>query len=154
MKKEPVTIIKETAEELLKNLKAEAQIEITEDKENQVYYLQVKTLDPGILIGYHGETLEALQLILSLMVFKKLESWMRIIINVGDYREKREDQLRRLALSISQKVKFTNEAQVVPNLSSSERRIIHLALADDPEVVSESEGEGEERKLVIKPRNR
>lgn len=153
MKKEPITTIEQTAKNLLKNLKIVGQIEIIEDKENQVYNIQIQTNDSGFLIGYHGETLEAFQLILSLIVYKKLGSWARLIINVGDYREKREEQLKRLALNIAQKVKFTTEAQVIPSLSSGERRIIHLALVNDPDVVSESEGEGEERKLIIKPRH-
>jgi spoIIIJ-associated protein len=153
MKKEPITTIEQAAKALLENLKIVGQIEVVEDKENQVYNLQIQTNDSGFLIGYHGETLEAFQLILSLIVYKKLGSWARLMINVGDYREKREEQLKRLALNIAQKVKFTAEAQVIPSLSSAERRIIHLALVNDPDVVSESEGEGEERKLIIKPRH-
>jgi len=151
MEKDEKTI-KVLAEELLDQILIKGEVEVVYDKENNLYAVQIKTEDSGFLIGYHGETLAAFQLILSLMVYKKLEAWVKLTVNVGDYREKREDQLTRLALSIAQKVSFTKEAQVVPHLSSFERRIIHLALTDRPDVCTESEGEGEERILVVKPK--
>jgi len=96
--------------------------------------------------------LAAFQLILSLVINKKLETWTRILVNVNDYRQKREESLKMVALNAAQKVKFSNEAAVLTNLSPSERRIIHLTLADHPDVESLSEGQGQERRLVIKPR--
>jgi len=147
-----VKTIKTLAEQLLKQILIKGEVEVIEDKENNLYAVQIKTDDSGFLIGYHGETLAAFQLILSLMIYRKFEEWVKLTVNVGDYREKREDQLTRLALNIAQKVSFTKEAQVIPHLSSFERRIIHLALADRPDVTTESEGEGEERVLVVKPK--
>lgn len=150
--KEETELIKQLASELLEKLLIKGTVEVSGDEENQVVNLQVETEDSGYLIGYHGETLEAFQLILSLMVYKKLAAWKRLVVNVGNYRQDRQEQLKKLALNVAQKVKFSGESQVIPNLSPSERRMVHLALADHADVFSESEGEGEERRLVIKPK--
>lgn len=142
--------IKKLTEELLEQLLIKGTVEVAEDSQSQIFNIQIETEDSGYLIGFHGDTLAAFQLILSLMLFKKVGSWVKILVNVGDYRERRQEQLKRLALNLAQKVKFSGESQVVPDLSASERRMVHLALADHPDVFTESEGEGDERRLVIK----
>jgi spoIIIJ-associated protein len=144
--------IKILAEELLHQLLIKGEIVVNFDETGAIFKVKIETEDSGFLIGYHGETLAAFQLILSLMVYRKTDEWVKLAVNVGDYREKREDQLTRLALSVAQKVSFTKEAQAIPRLSAGERRIIHMALAERPDVFSESEGEGDERILVIKPK--
>lgn len=143
-------LIKETGEELLKNLKIEADIKV-EEKEG-IYQVQIETPDSGILIGYHGETLMSFQLILSLMIYKKTGSWVRLAVNIGDYRERREEILRQMAQQAAEKVAASDEPIVYFSLPSFERRIIHLALADHPQVTTISEGEGKERRLIIKKR--
>jgi len=143
---------KEITEQLLKLLLLEAKVEVKEDKENNAINVAIETEEPGILIGYHGETLSSLQLMLGIMVSKKINEWVRVVVNVGDYREKREEVLKRMALSAAQKAKFSQEAVTLPPLSGNERRIIHLVLTDNPDVITESEGEGEERRVVVKPK--
>ncbi|MCL5095614.1 MAG: KH domain-containing protein [Patescibacteria group bacterium] len=150
MTEENLKIIKTEAQKLLEYLMVEATIEVSEKED--VYEVQIETEDTGILIGYHGETLTSLQLILSLILYKRLGSWLRLIVNVGDWRQKREEVLKQMALSAAERVIATDEAMVLPNLSSFERRIVHLILADHPKVTSSSEGEGVERKLIIKPK--
>lgn len=145
-------ITKEVAQELLKLLLLDVKVEVAEDKENNAINVDIETEEPGILIGYHGETLSSLQLMLGIMVSKKLNEWVRVVVNVGDYREKREEVLKGMALSAAQKAKFSQEPVTLPPLNGNERRIIHLALADNPDVTSESEGEGEERRVVVKPK--
>ncbi len=143
-------LIQKTSEEFLKQLGVSAEIK-TEEKDG-AFEVQVETADTGILIGYHGETLASLQLILALMIYKKTGGWLRIMVNVGDWRQRREETLRQMALSTAERVVTTGEAVTLPDLSSFERRIVHLALTDHAKVVTESEGEGEERKLTIKPK--
>jgi len=143
-------LIKKNTEELLEKLGIEAEIEVEEKEEG--CHIQIETADTGILIGYHGETLASLQLILSLMVYKKTGAWSRLVVNVGDWRQRREEVLRQMALGAAEKVIATGEVATLPFLSSFERRIIHLTLADHPQVETISEGEGEERKLIIKPK--
>ena len=145
-------IVEKEAKKLLALLKVKAELAVSEDKENEAIAVQLTTDEPGILIGYHGETLSSFQLILSLIVNQKLEAWTRILVNVNDYRQKREESLKMIALNAAQKVKFSGEDVVLTNLSPAERRIIHLSLADHPDVTSVSEGQGTERRLVVKPR--
>jgi len=143
-------LILETAEELLKQLQVEAKVSVEE--KDEAFNVQIETEDTGILIGYHGETLSSFQLILALMIYKKIGQWTKIIVNVGDWRQRREEALQQMALSSAEKVVTTGEAVVLPDLSSFERRAIHMALADHPKVTTVSEGEGNERKLIIKPK--
>ncbi len=151
MKKTEETIKKTTAK-LLQLLEIEKpKISLKED-EDGVFHLAIETKDSGILIGYHGENIYALQLILGLVVYKKLGQWQRIVVDVGDWREKREEQLRRMALAAAQRVKFSGESVVMPHLNSAERRIVHFALSENPDVTTRSEGEGRERKLVVEPK--
>lgn len=149
MGKDIIKIVETTTKKLLKHLGVEAKTKVGQDKEG-VVHVQLETEEPGILIGYHGETLSSFQLILAMMVYRQTGEWVRILVNVGDYRERRRESLERMALSAAQKVKFSGEEYALPSMTPAERRIIHLTLADDPEITTESEGEGRNRRVVIK----
>jgi len=119
-------------------------------KEEELAVIHLKSEEPGVLIGYHGQALEAIQQIITLMAFKKFSQWVRILVDVEDYREKRKEALERMAQSAAQKVKLSGQNENFPPMSSFERRIIHLALADHPDVETVSEGEGNQRHIIIK----
>jgi len=104
------------------------------------------------LIGRRGENLRAIQFVLNLMLNKQLRRRLRVNLDVDGYRTRREDLLRGMAERFAQRVRTTHEAMQLETMPPNERRIIHLVLADDPDVVSESVGEGESRRVVIKPR--
>jgi spoIIIJ-associated protein len=156
MKKKDLTIIKKTSEELLKKLGfPEAGITVDLDEEDRIQLqIEVSKEDSGLLIGYHGETIYSLQTIISYIIAKKLGEWTPILVNIGDYREKRQEALKNMALNASQRVKEQNQPITLPQLNSSERRIIHMVLADDSEVETFSEGEGRQRRLTIEPAKR
>src|SRR3972149_10417795 len=82
----------------------------------------------GIYIGHHGEGLTALQLLLSLMISQRTGIWYRVSVNINDYQERREDSLKNLAESAAEKAISLNQEVVLGNLSSYERRIVHLHL--------------------------
>jgi len=145
--------IEKEALNLIVDLGVEAAVEASFDEESGVINLQIESPQPAILIGFHGETLHALQLIFSFLVHQILGEWFKVWVNVGDYRQKREEQLKKLALNLAMKAKFSGETQTVTGLSAAERRIIHLTLAEHPDVFSESEGEGRQRIITIKPKN-
>lgn len=151
MKNENIKIIQEAAEELLKQIKIDGKIKVSE--KDEAFTVKIETEDSDILIGFHGETLSGFQLILSLILYKQTGSWLKILVDAGGYREKQEEILRQTAFSAAQKVVSTGQPAELYELSSFERRIIHLALVDHPQVASVSEGEGRERKLVIKLKN-
>jgi spoIIIJ-associated protein len=143
------------AKKLLKLMGSGAEVVVEEDKENAAYVVDIKTEEEkGLLIGRHGETLISLQTILGLMVKNELGEWKRLVVNIGDWRERQEEQLRKLAQEVAERAKQTQEPQPLYNLNASQRRIIHLELAQDPEVETESTGEGVERYLVVKPKNK
>lgn len=150
MEKKDLAIIKKTAEKLFKMLQIKG--EITVDEADEGASVVLSTEDSGIVIGHHGETLEALQLILSLVAAKELGKFIRVSLEVGDYRKSREEYLRSLAASSKEKVIASGVEVTLPMLKSWERRVIHLMFQDDEDVTSESVGEGKERVLVVKPR--
>lgn len=150
--KETEALIKETALKILELLEIATPKITLEKDEGDVYHLTIESKDSGILIGYHGENIYALQLILGLIVYQKGGSWQRIVIDVGDWRAKREEQLKRMALGVAQRVKFSGETVTMPFLNAAERRIIHLALAESPDVETYSEGQGKDRRLVVIPK--
>ena len=145
---EKTKLFKKIVEDLLKELKLKVEAEVTQDED--LVSIQLKTDEPGILIGYHGQTLAALQLIIALMGFRELKEWTRVILNVGDYRQKRKEVLERMAEMISQKVISLGESQELPPMPPIERRIVHLFLAENDKVESFSEGEGRDRHVVVK----
>lgn len=149
-KKENKTI-KETAEELFKLLGIEGGFEISEGEE--AIEINLDTQDSGIVIGYHGDTLESLQLVLSLCFAKQTGEFKRVSVEVGEYKKKREEWLKNLALETKEKVLSENKEVYLSDLKSWERRVVHLLLQDDQEVISESIGEGKDRVLVVKPKN-
>ncbi|MGA2911784.1 MAG: R3H domain-containing nucleic acid-binding protein [Candidatus Levyibacteriota bacterium] len=132
------------------SLGVDTKMEIAEDEETIAVTLE--TEDTGMLIGYHGETLEALQLILSLLLAKQNGEFKRVSIEVGDYKKNRTEWLERLALDAKERALAQGKEVYLSDLKSWERRVVHLLLQDDKEVVSESSGEGKDRVLVIKPK--
>lgn len=146
-----IEAIKGIIQDLLNHLEVKATILVSEGEENSVA-IQLETDQPGVLIGYHGETLSAIQLIVSMIVYRKFSEWTRILVNVGDYRERRKEVLERMALVVAQRAKFSSQPQALPPMSAFERRIIHLALTGDSELETASEGEGKDRHVVIKPK--
>jgi len=110
--------------------------------------------DVADLIGRRGENLRALQFILGLMLNKQLHRHLRITVDVDGYRARREELLRSMAFRFAYRVRATREPMQLEAMPPNERRIIHLTLADDPDVTTESTGEGDARRVVIKPRTR
>jgi spoIIIJ-associated protein len=132
------------------SLEIDASFTVLEDEET--IGVTLETEDTGIIIGYHGETLEALQLVLSLLIAKKRGEFKRVSLEVGDYKKNRSEWLERLASDAKERAISENKEVYLSDLKSWERRVVHLLLQDDKEVVSESTGEGKDRVLVIKPK--
>jgi spoIIIJ-associated protein len=143
----------EMVEQLLQLMEVEGHVSLEADG-SQVVQVQIDGAELGILIGYHGETLAALQSLLSLMINRSVgsddESRYKVLVNVGDYRERQEESLQALARRSAERVRFTKKPLPLPYLSAYDRRIVHMALQQEPDVVGESEGEGRDRRLVVK----
>ena len=132
---------------------SKAKAEVSFDKENEAFMVEIKTEEEvGLLIGRHGETLKAIETAIAMMLKQKTGEWARVVVNVGDWRQKQEEYLNNLADQAAQRAKETKEPQPIYNLSAAQRRIIHMALSKNQDVTTESVGEGEERYLVVKPK--
>jgi len=151
MDKKQSKIVQDTTKELLKLLEIQGDFEIKETEE--AIEINLNTEDSGIVIGYHGDTLESLQLILSLCIARKLGEFKRVSIEVGEYKKKREEWLRNLAAETKDRVLSENKEIYLSDLKSWERRVVHIILQNDQEVISESIGEGKDRVLVVKPKS-
>jgi spoIIIJ-associated protein len=116
--------------------------------------LDVAGEDLGILIGRRGSTLAALQYTVNHMVSRQLKSKALVTVDVEGYRRRREENLKGLALRLAEKVKGTGRTITLEPMPANERRIVHLALANDPQVASFSLGDGESRKVAISIKRR
>jgi len=108
--------------------------------------------DLADLIGRRGENLRSMQFVLNLMVNKQLRRRLRVQLDVDGYRARREELLRSMAQRFAHRVRTTRESMQLETMPPNERRIIHMELAEDPDVFTESTGEGDSRRVVIKPR--
>ena len=146
-----------TVSKLLSLMKLEAQVsahyEESDREGRQTIHIDVRGDDLSILIGRRSETLNAFQYIASLMVGKEVQQWVQLVIDVEGYRNRRENQLRRMARRMAEQVVKTGRRQVLEPMSSNERRIIHLELRDHPAVFTESTGEEPHRKVCIIPKD-
>jgi spoIIIJ-associated protein len=111
--------------------------------------LDVAGEDLGILIGRRGSTLASLQYTVNHMVSRQLKSKALVSVDVEGYRRRREENLKGLALRLAEKVKSTGRTITLEPMPANERRIVHLALANDSQVSSFSLGDGESRKVAI-----
>ncbi|OGM31842.1 hypothetical protein A2803_00985 [Candidatus Woesebacteria bacterium RIFCSPHIGHO2_01_FULL_44_21] len=146
--------IKNFIDELLVKVGSDAEVEVsTEEQEGEkVYKVLIESpREAGLLIGAHGATLHAIQSFLAMAVKQKTGEWVRIVVDIGDWRQKAEAHLTSLAMAAAERARATGEAQPLYNLTPSERRVVHLALAEEKGITTESEGEGAARYLVVKP---
>lgn len=105
----------------------------------------------GLLIGRRGETLRSVQFMVNLLVSRRVQKWPQIVVDVGNYRQRRQESLEGLARRMAERVQQTGRSLMLEPMGAYERRIVHLALRSDPNVYTESTGEGENRKVVIFP---
>ncbi|MBA2315585.1 MAG: KH domain-containing protein [Chloroflexi bacterium] len=106
----------------------------------------------GALIGRKGERLSALQHLVNLMLSRRMDGWTRVLVDVEDYRGRRERQLRDLALRAAARVVETGKMLQLEPMPALERRWVHIALRENAEVVTQSIGEEPNRRIVVLPR--
>ncbi len=144
-------MVTQIVEEMLARLEIAGVVSVSLD-ETGAFRVGVDTEETGLLIGHHGKTLESLQLIVGIIVSKKLGRWVKVFVNIGDYREKREEALMHMAQHAADRALALARPVELTRLSPAERRIIHVTLSGDERVITESLGEGDGRVLVVKPK--
>jgi spoIIIJ-associated protein len=138
-------------ERLLAHMGVRAQVNVRSAADDTVV-LDVSGRDLGMLIGWRGETLRALQTVTNLLAGRKLGAERRVIVDVERYRQRRELTVREIAFRAARQVKATGDPITLDAMQAFERRAIHLALEDDPDVTTSSVGEEPERRVVVGPK--
>lgn len=146
-------------QELLSKMRVRGRVaarwgEAADDTEEQPLMLNVEGDDLGMLIGHKGETLAALQYITRVIAAKRLGKAVNVVVDVENYKERREEQLRRLAKRLADQAVQQGRTMSLEPMPANERRVIHLALRDRNDVTTESVGEGRSRKVTIVPKAR
>ena len=139
----PETILKE----ILNRMRIEAEVE--SDFVDGSTHLNIVTESPALLIGKHGQTLDAIERLLNCIVNKASLVKKRVFVNTEGYRERREERLIEMAHQVAEKVRYTDREVVLAPMSARDRRVIHVTLKEDEVVSTYSQGEGEMRRVVV-----
>ncbi|EDO58243.1 RNA-binding cell elongation regulator Jag/EloR [Clostridium sp. L2-50] len=148
-KKTFVDDVREYLETLFKAMDIQADIKIEFNETDNLLDIDVEGPEMGILIGKRGQTLDALQYLISLAVNKKSDSYIRVKLDTENYRARRKETLENLAKNIAFKVKRTKRSFALEPMNPYERRIIHATLQNDKYVSTRSEGEEPYRKVIV-----
>lgn len=140
---------------ILAHMGVQAGIEVHPAEGEEPLVLNIRGADErsasalSVLIGRRGETLAALQLLMHLVISKQADTRDRVIVDVEGYRQRREDNLRSMAQRIADQVRNSGRSVMLEAMPPNERRIVHMALSDFDDISTESEGEGDQRRVVV-----
>ena len=142
-------LVAQEVKKLIENLGVSATAEIS--KINKSFFVDISSEDSSLLIGKQGSNLESIQFVLAVRL-KTLtgEEDFELFVDIDGWRKAKEEKLERMAQELAEKVVQSSKEEILYNLKPSERRVIHTTLANHPQITSISEGEGENRYLIIK----
>jgi spoIIIJ-associated protein len=143
--------IKKTVEDFFKKTTFVVLVESVGENDNTVF-VKLKSEEPKVLIGQNGQVLADTQHLLKLILKRKINEDFHLNVDINDYKKKKIEYLKETAKSMADEVFLDKKERVLTPMSSFERRIIHLEIQNRSDVITESVGEGEERRVVIKPR--
>lgn len=146
---DPKVSAREFLTAVLEKMEIEAELEISDNEEEDCLEIDIQGKNMGILIGKRGQTLDSLQYLTSLVVNKGTDEYVRIKLDTENYRQRREETLENLARNIAYKVKKTKRPVTLEPMNPYERRVIHYALQNDKFVTTHSEGEEPYRHVVV-----
>ncbi len=149
--------LNEVAIHFLKDVFEKMSLEVTIEvsmEDSHSMNIDLKGPNMGVLIGKRGQTLDSLQYLVSLVVNKEAEQYIRIKLDTENYRLRRKETLETLAINLASKVKKTGKKFTLEPMNPYERRIIHFTLQDNKFVETHSEGEEPYRKVIITPAKR
>lgn len=148
----PEDTIKDFLTKVFDAMGMQVEIIISESEEENVYDVELKGDEMGILIGKRGQTLDSLQYLTNLAVNKHKDAYIKVKLDTEDYRNRRKETLENLAKNIAYKVKRNKKSVSLEPMNPFERRVIHSALQNDRYVTTHSEGEEPYRHIVITPK--
>lgn len=151
-KKLDENVVAQNIKDIIENLGVSATIEVS--SEDSTFFVDISSDDSSLLIGKHGTNLDSLQFALAVRLKTQTgQEDFEIFVDVNNWRRQKEAKLKDLASSIEEKVAETGKEQELFNLTPSDRRVIHTFLGESAKVTTESQGEGEDRHLIIKPKS-
>lgn len=146
------SFVAEQVKQIIEKLGVSATAEVS--KSDNTFFIDIDSEDSSLLIGKYGSNLESLQFVLAVRI-KSLakDEDFEVFVDIDSWRKQKEEKIRSMALSVAQEVASSNKPEPLYNLKASERRVVHTALAENPNVMTVSEGEGLDRHLIIKPKS-
>jgi len=146
---EEIELTKKLMTGLLERIGVKAEVDVAFEEGD--LHLEIKGDQEGMLIGRHGRTLDSFQFLINRMVNKRLETPVRIVLDINDYRKRKTENLKKMAIRVGEKVKSKGHPLTIGPFDAHDRRLIHIALKEDPSVRTESLGEGKLKKITIMP---
>jgi len=154
LNKEQLQTIEKEIRDLLERLEMGAEVKVGQEEDSKEPTVQVSIVveEPKMLIGEKGQTLFEMQHVLKLMLRKKIAEPFYLSLDINEYKKNKEEYLRDVAKTAADEVVLLKKPKELPPMPSSERRVVHMALAERGDVVSESVGDGPDRRVVISPK--
>ena len=150
---EQTSLIKKTIEQLLEKMGFVGTVSLVKtDSDDSIYAISTEN-DSNLLIGQHGINLQAIQHLARLIVRKQVPEKVRFSLDINDYRQQKNHSVLELANQTAQEAIAQHRSVVMRPMSTYERRLVHLELSKNSAIITESIGEGEDRKIVVKPAN-
>lgn len=146
-----IKIIKTEAAEFFKKTSFEMDVEFGVPEE-MTMPINLQTSEPQILIGERGQTLSDIQHLLRALLRKKIVEPFYINLDINNYKKKKAEYLKEMARSVADEVSLVKKEKDLPPMPAYERRLIHMELASREDIISESTGEGQDRRIVVRPR--
>jgi spoIIIJ-associated protein len=145
-------VIEKKLSEIFGHLNIDPNITIEQDEDAQVIKIDGKDLN--FLIGYQGQSLDALQTLLGQMILKEMGKWTPINVDINGYKDQKIDKIEEITKRYIDKVRFFENDVPMPPMKAWERRQVHMFVTDYEDITSESEGRGMGRRVVLKPSKR
>jgi spoIIIJ-associated protein len=146
-------LLNTTIQEILDFIGVKPNVTITPQEEN-IYTVDIQGNNLNFLIGYKGESLNALQSLLNLIAFKKSGKPSMITVDINNYKGNKTEKIIEITKSFIDKVRFFEKEVILPPMNPWERRHVHILVAEYPDIESESTGEGSARRVVLKPKKK
>ncbi|MDO8264759.1 MAG: R3H domain-containing nucleic acid-binding protein [Candidatus Parcubacteria bacterium] len=151
MSHEDVKKIRETVQEFFSKMSFDVTVKV-EKPEDLTVPVSLETEDPQILIGENGQTLLEIQRLLKGILRKRITDPFFLNIDINDYKKKKTEYLKEMANTIADEVSLLKQDKELPPMPAHERRVVHMALAERPDIISESFGTDPDRKIIVKPK--
>ena len=152
---EAADIARQVLLDILRAMGIQATVDVSgSGSEGSPVTLNIEGDDLGVLIGRRGQALSSLQYLVRMIVAEKLKKWISINVDVDWYKKRHYESLKKIALRLAEQVAKRRRPITMEPMPPDERRIVHITLADDPDVMTESTGDGDGRRVVILARKR